>query len=179
MGRPTVCAPPTSRGLRQLNDAAGHYEIEEPVGGWQAADGGYWMGKTFYNGEGTTGVGGLAFVNQRGQYTFMQLPELEPWPVRTLLVEPEAIWAGLVNYPEGAPVPGGLLRYDRATKTATIIRVPGVIRRLVRMEGTLFARTIEGLAVLRADGVTWYHMEPDVTGRLRLHVTVHADGVPP
>jgi hypothetical protein len=141
-------------------------EFDERIGAWQAERGGFWFGKTFYDGEGKTGVGALGFVTESGQYSLLEIPALFDWSVDTLLVEPDALWAGLVNHPEGEDRSGGLLRYDRTTQRAEIQKIPSVILRIVHVAGAVFLGTTHGLYVSRSGTVTWYHMEPDVTGSL-------------
>jgi hypothetical protein len=141
-------------------------KIAEKIGASQAQDGGFWFGKTFYDGEGTTGVGGIGFLNANGQYRWLTIADLSAWSVDAMLVEPDAIWAGLVNHGEGPDHSGGLLRYDRAAKTADVHNVPGVILRIVHVGDAVFLGTMRGLFVLRDDTITWHHMEPDISGRM-------------
>jgi hypothetical protein len=87
--------------------------IDERVGGHQVVGDRIWFGKAFYDGEGTTGVGGLGYFDTRSkQFTIFSIPELADWSVSALYVEDDAVWAGLVNHPEGAGRSGGLIRYD-------------------------------------------------------------------
>ncbi len=147
--------------LREFTD------ISEQVGGWfPADDGGYWFGKSFYDAEGTSGVGAIGMLDRVGRYTLLDIPQVVPWSVDVLLVEPDVLWASLTGQPEGANYAGGLLQYDRSTGRSTVHPVSEVIRRIVRVEDALFLDTAQGLFVLRNGRVTWHHMEPDRTGRM-------------
>jgi hypothetical protein len=40
-------------------------EIDESIGPWQRQDGRIWFGKAFYDGEGSTGVGGFGYFDEK------------------------------------------------------------------------------------------------------------------
>jgi len=140
-------------------------KLEERVGAWQAEAGGFWFAKTFYDGEGTTGVGAVGFLSRSGQYSFLTIPAVFDWSADVMLVEPDAVWAGLVSHPEGPDRSGGLLRYDRHTQRSEIRRIPGVILRIAHVGSAVFFGTTGGLYVVRDGTTTWHHMEPDVNDR--------------
>ena len=142
--------------------------LRKQVGAWQVEKGGIWFGKTFYDGEGTTGVGAVGFLSTSGHYSFLTIPELHDWSADTILVEPDTLWVGLVNHPEGPLSSGGLLEYDRRANRAGVHKVPGVIHSIVRVARSLFVGTTYGLYVLDSGGIIWHHMEPDASGRLVL-----------
>jgi len=137
-------------------------KLEERIGAWQAEKGGFWFGKTFYDGEGTTGVGAVGFLSRSRQYSFLTIPALFDWSADAILIEPDAVWAGLVSHGEGPDAAGGLLRYDRHTHRSEIRKVPGVILRIAHVAGAVFLRTTFGFYVLRDGIIIWHHMEPDV-----------------
>jgi hypothetical protein len=60
----------------------------------------YWVGKTFYDGEGTTGVGAIGYLDRAGRYTFLQIPDLFDWSVDSSVVEETVIWAGVLRIPK-------------------------------------------------------------------------------
>src|SRR5262249_30141629 len=75
--------------------------IDERVGAYQTIGDRIWFGKAFYDGEGTTGVGGIgSFDTGSNRFTIFSVPEMYSWSVSALLVEADAVWAGLVRYPE-------------------------------------------------------------------------------
>lgn len=126
--------------------------IGESVGAWMAADNGFWFGKSFYSGEGERGHGGVGFLSKDGKYTMLEVPALRRWSVSGLLVEPDAIWAGMFRFGELANSSQGLLRYDRNTKRSRIFLVPGIIHTLLRLRNDLFIGTDQGPYVLLRDG---------------------------
>lgn len=139
--------------------------IEETVGPYQEEREGFWFGKTFYDGEGQTGVGGVGFVTRAGQYQMMRIPELADWSVSALLVEPDTVWIAAVNNPEGAPYSGGLIEYDRRSRRARVHPVADVITTMARADGALFLATTQGIDVLRGGAQLRYRSEPDINAR--------------
>jgi len=150
----------------QDNYREGTTTIDEKIAAWQAEDGGFWFARTFYDGEGTSGVGGVGFLSRSGQYSWLTIPAVFDWSVDAMSVAPDVLWAGLVSHGEGPDRSGGLLRYDRQTQRSEIQDVPGVILRIAPVGDAVFLGTTRGLYVLRNETMTWHHMEPDVTGRL-------------
>jgi hypothetical protein len=139
--------------------------IEERVGAYQRDGDQFWVARAFYDGEGTTGVGGIGTVDAAGRYAFLHIPELFDWSVEGLLVEPDAIWAGRVNHPEGADRSGGLLRYDRRTRKVRLYDVPDVIHSIARVGDAIFLGTRHGLYVIGNGTRTRFRAEPDIDGR--------------
>jgi hypothetical protein len=143
----------------------GDTKIDESPAAWQKADGGVWFGKTFYDGEGLSGVGDIGFLSDAGQYTWLRLPEMADWSAEALLVEPSTIWAARVRHPEGELDSGGLLEYDRRARISRVHECPDVIHSIVHLGAAIFLGTTHGLDVLRDGALTGYRMEPDVNGR--------------
>lgn len=138
--------------------------IEESVGPWLADSGGFWFGKSFYDGEGTSGVGAIGFLDSAGTYSFLEIPQLAMWSVGALWVESDVIWASLVDEAEFGPSSGGLLRYERSSKRATIIPIDRVIGRIATAGGAVFLWTTHGSHVVRGETILWHGMEPTVDG---------------
>ena len=139
--------------------------IEERVGAFQLEGDRFWIAKTFYDAEGTTGVGAIGSLDVAGKYVFLRIPELFDWSVEGLLIEPDAIWAGRVIHPEGADRSGGLLRYDRKTRKVRLYEVPDVIHAIARVGGAIFLGTNHGLYVINGNTRTRFRAEPDIDGR--------------
>lgn len=80
--------------------------IEEIPGPVQVVGNRIWIGKRFYDGEGTTGIGGVGYFDTTAsKYTFLSIPEVVGWSVSALLVDDTTLWIGLVEHPEGADYP--------------------------------------------------------------------------
>ena len=75
--------------------------FEEVIGPYQIVGERFWFGKTFYDGEGMTGVGGFGYFDpEERKYVVFFLPEIAPWSASALLVEEKDVWLGLVGHPE-------------------------------------------------------------------------------
>ena len=139
--------------------------IDERVGAFHREGDRFWVAKTFYDGEGETGVGAIGSLDAAGRYAFLRIPELFDWSVESLLIEPDAIWAARVTHPEGADRSGGLLRYDRKTRRIRLYEVPDVIHAIVRVAGAIFLGTNHGLYVINSNTRTRFRAEPDIDGQ--------------
>lgn len=139
--------------------------IEEKAGAWQRIGSRIWFGKTFYDGEGHTGVGDLGYFDTTSRtFAFLKLPELASWSVSALLVEGNDAWVGLMGQPEGAAYSNGLLRVDLKGRQTRRYEIPDVIRQLVRWNGALYVATDHGLYVVRDERVTRFRLEPGLNG---------------
>ena len=144
-------------------------ELNESIGPWQREEGGIWFGKTFYDGEGSTGVGGFGYFDEKKKK--LQLfypPEIADWSVSALDVTPDAIWMGLVNNGEYGGSSGGLLRYDRHTNEARRLSLPDIALRLAHINGDILAATDFGIAVVQGDNITRFFVDQKTDGRWRV-----------
>jgi len=140
--------------------------IDERVGAHQVVDERIWFGKAFYDGEGTTGVGGLGYFDTRAkQFTIFSIPELLDWSVSALFVESDAVWAGLGSNSEGSGRRGSLIRYELSTRNVTRYNVPDTVLVMMRQNNALFIGTSNGLYILRDDRLTRFRFEPNLDGK--------------
>ncbi len=111
-------------------------EIQDSVGPWQDEGGRTWFGKTFYDGEGSNGVGGFGYLDWNdGKLHVFTVPEIADWSVSAIAVAPDAVWMALVANGEWGPSSGGLLRYDRQTVAVRRFEFPDVAVQLIRAGG--------------------------------------------
>jgi hypothetical protein len=115
--------------LQRVRDGYGRGStIDERVGGHQVVGEGIWFGKAFYDGEGISGVGDLGYFDTRSsQFTMFSIKELADWSVSALLVEGDAVWAGLVKYGEGTGGSGPLPYQDGWSYAARIRRTTSLL----------------------------------------------------
>jgi hypothetical protein len=140
-----------------------HFETE--VGPFQADGGRLWFGTWFYDGEGTTGVGGHGtFEIESGRWHVVYDRALAEWSSSAILVEPRAVWLGLMRQPEGAAYSGGLLRYDRDTRSMRRFNIPAIIHVIRRVGASLWLATDDGLYVHGGNGITHIDFVPEVDG---------------
>ena len=144
--------------------------FEETIGASQTVDGRIWFGKTFYDGEGYTGVGGLGYFDlSKRQFSFLRIPQIVDWSVSALLVKDQVLWAGLERRPEGAEHSGGLLRHDLRTSATRIYRVEDVITSLHASGTALVMGTTNGIYVLRNDRIIRHRVTPTLDGKFVLY----------
>ena len=144
-------------------------EIHDSVGPWQSDGGRTWFGKTFYDGEGITGVGGFGYLDWNDNKLHMFAPpEIVDWSVSAIQVAPDAVWMALVANGEYGRSSGGLLRYDRQSVEVRRIEFPDVVAHLIRSGGKILAATDFGLAVVEADRVKRYFIDRTSDGQLQV-----------
>ncbi len=140
-------------------------DIREETGPVQVVGNRVWFGKTFYNGEGYTGLGAIGYYDRTTKkFTLFSPPEIVKWSVSALLVEGDTVWAGLKRRPEGAEYSGGLLRYDLSTKMAKVFPVEEVVFSIVRAGEALYLGSANGVYVLREGRLARYVFEPALDG---------------
>lgn len=130
--------------------------LEAEIGRFALAGRRLWVGTSFYDGEGTTGVGGLGYFDLDSRTWRMFRPRgIVDWSASAMLVENTAVWVGLVTHPEGRDVAGGLLRWDARTHAHRIYAIPDTISVLRHVGPRLYLGTENGLYVL--DGERLVH----------------------
>ena len=143
------------------------YRINESIEAFAPPSDRLWFGKTFYDGEGYTGVGSLGYFDiSRRDYTLIRPPELSDWSTSAILVEGESIWVALTHYTEGASSSGGLLRYDKETGATRIHPITDVITDMLGHNGSIYVSTERGRTyVLKDDSiVSRFAVEPALDG---------------
>lgn len=141
--------------------------IEEQIGVSYVVGDRTWFGKTFYDGEGISGVGGIGYVDKGiRKYTIIRTPELADWSTSALSVEGNIAWIGLVTFPEGASRSGGLLQLDLKSRRTRKYPINDIVFSITRWKEALYLGTTNGLYVLRGMTLTRYHFEPDINGNI-------------
>ncbi len=143
--------------------------VKESVGPWEQENGRIWFGKTFYDGELHTGVGGFGYFDMNERRLHMiPTPEIADWSVSAIDVGPDAVWIALISNGEWGGSGGGLLRYDRQSGAVRRFELPDIVWRITRAGGKILAATELGLAVVEGDGVKRYFVDRTTDGRLRV-----------
>jgi hypothetical protein len=140
--------------------------IGEEFGPYQRVGSRIWFGKTFYDGEGVTGVGGFGYFDiPTSTYKFLPIKEIAEWSVSAILVEDRYAWIGLVGHPEGADYSGGLLQYDLQTGRVKSYPVEEVVLRIMRQGSKVYLATQSGISIIEQDRlVARFVVEPDSEG---------------
>ena len=135
-------------------------EINEEIGPHQPEGGLLWFGKSFYNSEGATGVGGFGYFDTATvSYRLFALPEIAAWSASAILVEPDAVWLALYRRGEYGNYPGGLLRWDRDTSDVRHWYMPSIATGIARAGDAIYMGTTDGIAALRGDRVISYFVD--------------------
>jgi len=156
------------------DDAAAHLQVDEAemneqIGPHQLESGRLWFGKTFYNSEGLTGVGGFGYFDTAtASYRLIAPPEIYAWSVSAILVEPDAVWLSLYRRGEYGNYPGGLLRWDRNTTTVRRWEMPWTATCIARAGDAIFMGTTDGIVRLRGDRITSYFVDRSAAGQYRI-----------
>jgi hypothetical protein len=142
--------------------------ISEEIGPHQVESDRLWFGKTFYNGEGSTGVGGFGYFDAtRRSYRLYSPPEIHRWSVSAIQVESDFIWLGLYHRGEYGNNSGGLLRWDRKTEEARLFDIRLSISHIVRHHDTLYLGG-NGIGTLRGEEIQSYFVDRTVDGRYEI-----------
>jgi hypothetical protein len=143
---------------------------QEGIGPTHTVDGRMWFGKKFYDGEGYTGTGSFGYIDKqtRQQKTYTP-PEIARWSTSAILIEPDAVWLGLVHYGEWRDSSGGLLRFNRETEAVTRFELPDIAAHITRVGDRLVIATDFGVAILNDGGkLQRYFVDQTSDGRLRV-----------
>jgi hypothetical protein len=144
-------------------------EIHDSIGPWQRQDGRIWFGKTFYDGEGSSGVGGFGYFDEHEKkLQLFHPPEIADWSVSAIDVTPDAVWMALIDNGEYGGSSGGLLRYDRQTSAVRRFPLPDVAIRLAHRNGKTLAATDFGAAVAESDQITRFFVDRTTDGHWRV-----------
>jgi hypothetical protein len=162
----------TMREYLERRKQAGVVEINqpplklEPKIGPAALDGNtLWFVTTFYDGEGTSGLGGIgAFHLETNTYTMMHPRRLVPYAGSALLLDGDDVWIGMMTRPEGAAFGTGLLRFNRRTKETQRYEVLDYVYTIDRLGDAIYVGTVNGLYVVRGNALAHYRFEPDESG---------------
>ncbi len=134
---------------------ADKYNRQEVIGPMQIEAGNIWFGNNYYDGEGETGVGAFGYFDtSTRKYTLFSPPEVAPYEVSAILVDPGQVWLGLDSFTEDiSTVPGGLLRWDRSTHAAHFYPLEFGITKIQRQRDLLRLDTRYGYALFRDGAV--------------------------
>jgi hypothetical protein len=144
-------------------------EIAEEIGPHQVESGRLWFGKSFYDEEGATGVGGFGYFDPATvSYHLFAPPEIAAWSVSAILVEPDCVWLALYLRGEYGNYPGGLMRWDRNTSTVRRWDMAWIATSMERAGDTVYMGTTDGIAVLRGDRVVSYFVDRSSAGQFRM-----------
>jgi hypothetical protein len=93
------------------------YDRVEVIGPHQVEGDKLWFGNSYYDSEGSRGVGAFGYFDCLTRaYTLFRPHEVARWEISAILVQPEKVWLGLDHFGEDISTsPGGLASWDRMT----------------------------------------------------------------
>jgi len=143
--------------------------FNERIGPWQVEGSRLWFGKTFYDGEGHTGVGGFGYFDaELEEYRLFSPPEIVNWSVSAIGVEADAVWMALVNNGEWGGTSGGLLRFDRQSQAVQQFALPDIATACLRVGDSIVFPTSFGIALVEGGEVKRYFVDRTSDGRWRV-----------
>jgi hypothetical protein len=148
---------------------AGVSTMNESVGPWKPEGNRLWFGKTFYDGEGSTGIGGFGYFDATdGKYHLFSPPEIVDWSVSAIDLSSESIWMSLVHRGEWGVSSGGILRFDRGSQTVERFAIPDMVREFIRIGDRVAMATDLGIVVAEHGQVRRYFVDVAGDGRLQI-----------
>jgi hypothetical protein len=145
-------------------------ERNEEIGPHQLEGGRLWFGKTFYNSEGLTGVGGFGYFDAAtATYRLYSPPEIQRWSVSAILVKADCVWLALYRRGEYGNSSGGLLRWDRETAQVRSFAIPDIVTSIamsITQAGeVVYLGATDGIVALHGDRIASYFIDRTTGGR--------------
>lgn len=130
---------------------ANFYERQEVIGPYQIEDGRLWFGNNYYDSEGLRGVGAFGYFDTATrQYTLFSPPEVAPYEIGAILVEPETVWLALDRFIEDISTsPGDLVQWNRQTHEIRKYHIEFGVDSIRREGDSLRLNTYDGYALFR------------------------------
>lgn len=128
-------------------------KLESEIGPRQLEGSRIWFGLKFYDGEGTSGIGGIgSFDVLSRKYELTYPKEIADSSVYSIFVEPKSIWVGLGIQPEGAAFGTGIAKIDRKDNSVVRYKISGLVNTIARVGKAIYAGSSDGVAVIGDDG---------------------------
>jgi hypothetical protein len=142
-------------------------EMNEEIGPHQLEGGRLWFGKSFYNSEGSTGIGGFGYFDAAtAAYRLYSPPQIQRWSVSAILVEANSVWLALYRRGEYGNSSGGLLRWDRETAQVRSFAIPDTVTHIATGPGdVVYLGATDGIVVIHGDQITSYFIDRTAGGR--------------
>jgi hypothetical protein len=134
--------------------AADGYDVDYiEIGAFDPVGDRIWLGLTFYDGEGTSGVGGLGYFDlPTRSFHIEHHDSIVEWPVSAIRVERDDVWLGLTYYSEGSGEYGRLVRYNRRNgEWRTLYELDQTIVQIARAGNLLYLATSDGVYSLEGE----------------------------
>jgi len=146
------------------------YEREEVIGPHQIEGDKLWFGNNFYDGEGERGVGAFGYFDAATrQCQLYSPPDVAPYEVSAILVEPNVVWLGLDYSSEDISIfPGGLVEWNKTTQAIHRYPIEFVVSQIERQAGELRLTTKDGFALLQNGVLSRFLVRTDAAGKMQI-----------
>jgi len=143
--------------------------IEEEIGPNQVVGNRLWFGKSFYDAEGITGIGGFGYFDcETRRFVIYSPPEIRDWSVTAILVAGNNVWMATSTAGEYTFLPHGLLQWEIAERRVHSYGFDAVVHSMTQYRNDLYLATDEGIAVLTKQGFRRYLIDMTRDGRHRI-----------
>ena len=143
--------------------------IEEEIGPNQVVGSRLWFGKSFYDAEGTTGIGGFGYFDcETRRFVIYSPPEIRNWSVTSILVAGNNVWMATATAGEYTYLPHGLLQWEIAERRIHSFGFDEVVHSMTQYRDDLYLASDEGIAVLTKQGFRRYLIDMTRDGRHRI-----------
>ncbi len=143
--------------------------INEAIGPWELYEGRLWFGKTFYDGEGSTGIGGFGYFDpQNRHYRLFAPKQVMNWSMTAMHVDANAVWLGIAHRGEWGDTSGGFLRFDRRSETVTRWKLASLVSEILSQGDQLLIVTDMEIAALKENELQRFFVDVLSDGRLRV-----------
>ena len=167
--RPSSAQLAQSRPEEVKNGATSAVEFDDHIGPWTLEDNKLWFGKSFYDGEGTTGIGGFGYFDTtEKKYHLYAPPEIVDYSVSAIHVNEDAVWMALVHNGEYGASSGGLLRFDRKSNAIRKFELPDIGLQFMNIGETLLLATNSEIVVILKGQITKYFIDKTTDGRFTI-----------
>ena len=147
----------------------GQTTIAEEIGPWQVVDGTLWFGKSFYDGEGTSGIGGFGYFDTGSRRFVIHSPaQIRDSSVSAMLAETDCIWLGLAKRGEWGTTGNGVLQMSYPGQALGRIALSEPVGGITRVEGGLLMATSFGAALFDGQRVRRFFVDQTPGGSLRV-----------
>jgi hypothetical protein len=144
------------------------YECEETIGPHQVEGSKLWFGNNFYDSEGQRAVGTFGYFDVATRlYQLYSPPEVAPYEVSAILVEPNVVWLGLDYSSEDISVfPGGLVEWNKTTQSVHRYPIEFVVTKIERQGRSVRLTTREGYALLTGETLQRFQVSTNTNGKV-------------
>jgi hypothetical protein len=143
--------------------------IEEEIGPNQVVGNRLWFGKSFYDAEGITGIGGFGYFDcEARRFVMYSPPEIRNSSVTSILVIGNDVWMSTAGGGEYGASPHALLRWDMSSEQIHSQSLDAVVTQMADHGDELYLATYDGIEVLTRHGFQRFMIEITRDGNYRV-----------